>query len=77
VKSFLDFIQLSLFYIDPIVRSDRRVRASTSKPGRKGPITERDTLGPFPFPEKPNMILFPVFYPHFYTHTQNNQKFIL
>ena len=44
MKSFLDFIQLSLFYIDPIVQSDRRVRASTSKPGRKGPITERNTL---------------------------------
>ena len=77
MKSFLDFIQLSLFYIDPIARSGRRVRASTSKPGRKGPIIERDTRGPFPFPEKPNMILFPVFFTHFYKHSQNNKKFIL
>ena len=53
------------------------MRASASKPGRKGPITECDTLGPFPFPEKPDMILFPVFYTHFYIHTQNTNKFIL
>ena len=43
MKSFLDFIQLSLFYIDPIARSSRRARAPTNKTGRKGPITEHDT----------------------------------
>ena len=58
MKSFLDFIQLSLFYIDPIARSSRRARAPTNKPGRKGPIKERDTWGPFPFPEDKTMILF-------------------
>ena len=35
VKSFLDFIQLSLFYLDPIVQRDERVRASASRSGNE------------------------------------------
>ena len=59
LKSFLDFIQLSLFYIDPIARSSRRARAPANKTGRKGPITKCDTWGSFPFPENATMLFFP------------------
>ena len=43
LKSFLDFIQLSLFFIDPLAQNSRRARAPASRTGRKGPITEYDT----------------------------------
>ena len=73
MKSFLDFIQSSLFYLDPKVQRDERVRAPANTSGTREPIRERVTLDLSLFPESPDMILFPIIY-SLYIQPQNLQQ---